>query len=403
MTTTQNDIVIIGTGPVGLITAIAINQHTGFKITLIGPKPTSEQIARDTRTTAFMHPSLQMLETCGLKSLISENNAPLKHLRMIDDCGNLLRAPDCNFSASELGLDFFAQNIPNTTLLEALIAKISTTDKITWHETEKVTHIAPQKDQVNITTSEGDEISALLCIGADGRNSISREAANIETENWSYDQTAISCSFTHALPHKAVSTEIHRKTGPMTLIPLEEYHSSLVWSLNPAEATEVTKLNDDQFKDLLYQHSHAILGKITSTEKRVAFPISGLKVKTFAANRIALVGEAAHIVPPIGAQGMNLGLRDAAFLAELIKTTKLNSDLSEFQEAYNKARRSDVWSRTTTIDLLNKSLLLPYLPLKALRTIGLNLIGTIKPLRQYIMQQGLGGSDTLPDMMRPPA
>lgn len=400
MTTITNDIVIIGTGPVGLITAIAITSHTERNITLIGPKPSPDQIARDTRTTAFMQPSLQMLESCGLNSLITQNDAPLKHLRMIDDCGNLLRAPDCNFSASELGLDYFAQNIPNTTLLKTLIDKISTSAKIHWHETEKVTSVTPHPTHIDIITNEGDKISALLCIGADGRNSISRAAANIETETWTYDQTAISCSFTHTLPHQAISTEIHRKTGPMTLIPLTEYHSSLVWSLKPDEAVEITKLNDEQFKDLLYKYSHAILGKITSAEKRVSFPISGLKVKSFAANRIALVGEAAHIVPPIGAQGMNLGLRDAAFLTELLQDVNLQEDITEFEEAYNKARRSDVWSRTTTIDLLNKSLLLPYLPLKTIRTLGLNIINSMKPLRNYIMQQGLGGSDTLPKMMR---
>lgn len=396
-----SDIAIIGTGPVGLITAIALAKETNFQINLFGLKPDEKFLAKDTRTTAFMAPSIILLENCSIWSDCKKNASPLKHLRMIDDCGSLIRAPDCHFSSQELDMPYFAQNIPNSDLNKALIKMISEENKITWIETEAVTNIENNKDNVLITTSEEKTHSADYCIGADGRNSICRQATSIETSKWDYDQTAIACAFTHSEPHKATSTEIHRTTGPMTLIPLEENRSSLVWSLTPKEASRITALDDDEFSRLLYENSHAILGEITSVEPRKAFPITGLKLDKFAENRIALVGEAAHVIPPIGAQGMNLGLRDAAHLIDILKNAPSNHDLiAKITDEYNKSRKTDIMSRTFVIDMLNKSLLLNNISLRSIRTAGLTILRNSKSMRQMIMQQGLGEKQSLPELMK---
>ena len=395
------NISVIGTGPVGLISALALSKMTDFEITIFGPKLSNDILEKDTRTTAFMAPSIRLLDKCGIWKNCNQNASPLKHLRMIDDCGALIRAPECYFSAQELDMPFFAQNIPNSDLNKALIEMILNGNKITWAETKAVTNIENKAEEVLITTQEEKTYSADYCIGADGRNSICRQATSIETTKWDYDQTAIACAFTHSAPHQATSTEIHRTTGPMTLIPLKEYRSSLVWSLTPKEASRITALDDDEFSSLLFENSHAILGKITSVEPRKAFPITGLKLNKFAENRIALVGEAAHVIPPIGAQGMNLGLRDAAHLVDILKETPTNKvQISKITDTYNNARKTDIFSRTFVIDMLNKSLLLNNISLRSLRTTGLTILRNFKSMRQIIMQQGLGDEMSLPSLMK---
>ena len=398
----KTDIAIIGPGPVGLIAALACAQETPFSISLFGPCPSSEQLENDTRTTAFMVPSLTLLDHLKVWPVIQKHASPLKHLRMIDDCANLLRAPDCLFSASELDMEAFAQNIPNKHLNQQLIKLVEAHANINWITTKAVTSIFPEHDHVMIETQEGQAYKASLLIGADGRNSPARRASGIHEKVWSYEQTAISCNFTHELPHNATSVEFHRPSGPLTLIPLKENHASLVWSLQPKQADDMIQLSTDKFCQQLEQSMHSIWGPITNAGKRVAFPIKGMKLDHFAAKRIFLVGEAAHIVPPIGAQGLNLGVRDVAYLVDSLKSqTDLNSDIHSLEAAYNKARQHDVWSRTTTIDWLNKSLLLSFLPLKFLRTAGLNAMNASQTLRKLLMNEGLGTSLDLPTLMRP--
>jgi len=397
----NSDISIIGQGPVGLITALALAQNTHHSLTIFGPIPSNETIAKDTRTTAFMLPSLTMLQNLGVWEQLSAHSAPLSALRMIDDCGGLMRAPNCYFCASELGQTAFAQNIPNQILNTTLIKEIQDHPNISWVDTKAVTLIEPQDDHVKIQTQEGNAYKSHLTIGADGANSPSRKASGINTKQWSYDQSAIACSFTHELPHNATSVEFHRSSGPLTLIPLKEHHASLVWSLSPQKAQQIAALDETAFATKLYDTTQAIWGKITSVEKRVCFPIKGLKVEKFTANRIALVGEAAHVIPPIGAQGLNLGLRDSACLVHALSDQNtLNQDLTPFEDHYNQSRLFDVHNRTTAIDLLNKSLLLSFLPLKIMRTAGLNLLNTNKVLRNQLMQQGLGSTKNLPPLMQ---
>lgn len=271
------DIAIIGQGPTGLIAALALAKQTKFTVAIFGPKPNQTSIQKDTRTTAFMTPSLTMLDKLGLWQGTKHSAAPLEHLRMIDDCQTLLRAPDCFFSAKEVGLDAFAQNIANTDLNQALLKAIENTPNVTWVETKAVTSVKPSETCIDIETNEGESWQAYLVVGADGRGSICRAAASdIKETRWSYDQTAIACSITHDIPHNATSIELHRPSGPLTLIPLKENHASIVWSLKPDIAKQIAELNDEEFCEQLYQATYAMWGNITGASKRVAFPISAM-------------------------------------------------------------------------------------------------------------------------------
>ena len=399
----DTEIAVIGPGPVGCLTALAIAQSTAFELTLVGPKAELNQHQRDTRTTAFMGPSVTMLKNLDLWKDLKEQAAPLKRLHMIDDAGTLFRAPDCQFDAEELGLSSFAENIPNSALMTQLTQRLIDHPRINWLNTVAVTDIKieNQTQPGTITTKEGDQITAQVIIGADGARSLCRTKTGIKEHHWAYDQSAIACSFTHELPHHATSIELHRPTGPLTLIPLAPGKASLVWSLSPTEAEQIAKLNDKEFSKRLYEASHAMWGEITSVEKRAVFPIKGMKLEKFAANRIALVGEAAHVIPPIGAQGLNLGLRDAACLSDVLSAYEsLNTDSKSWEDAYTAKRKQDIWSRTWIIDMLNKSLLLSFMPLKAARIAGLNAMKASQTLRQTLMQEGLTGGGTLPALMQ---
>jgi 2-octaprenyl-6-methoxyphenol hydroxylase len=254
-----------------------------------------------------------------------------------------------------------------------------------------------------LTTKEGAEKSAALVVAADGRNSLCRQAADIKTSAWTYPQAAIAASFTHDRPHGQVSTEFHRSSGPFTTVPLPGLASSLVWVERPEEAQRLAALDDDAFRKALEVRLQGLLGSVGDISPRTVFPLSGLTANSFGRSRVALVGEAGHVIPPIGAQGLNLGLRDAAALADCVADAvarKQDPGSPAVLDAYEASRRSDVTSRVMTVDLLNRSLISGFLPLHLARGIGLHALKSIGPLRRYVVHEGLQPSSSVPTLMR---
>lgn len=240
-------------------------------------------------------------------------------------------------------------------------------------------------------------------IGADGRDSLCRTAAGIATMAWRYDQSAIACNFTHSASHDDTCTELHRPAGPLTVVPLPGRESSLVWVERPHECARLLQLADQAFARELEERLQGLLGGIIRLTPRATFPLSGLTVRRFARHRIALIGEAAHLIPPIGAQGLNLGLRDIAALADNVTdAVQTGSDPGDenLLRSYDQARRSDVLSRTAAIDILNRSLLSAFVPIQALRGLALHAMGAVGPLRRFIMRQGVSPTGPLPSLMR---
>jgi 2-octaprenyl-6-methoxyphenol hydroxylase len=247
---------------------------------------------------------------------------------------------------------------------------------------------------------------AQLVVAADGRNSIAPAAAGIAVRTWTYPQSAIVTSFGHTRPHNAIVNELHRRVGPLTTVPLPGLRSSLVWAEEPQEAQRVTSLDSSAFADLLEDRLQGVLGRISEVGPRALFPLSGSTAERMAARRIALVGEAAHVIPPIGAQGLNLGMRDAAGLAECAADAHASGqDVggSEMLAAYQRVRGADVAARTAAIDLLNRSLLTDFLPLDILRGTAAHILANSNTLRRLLMQGGLGAAGLLPRLMRPNA
>lgn len=397
------DIAVVGAGPAGLTAALALT-YIGADVVLIGlaPAPTNPQHT-DTRTAALLTSSVDLLKTLKVWEALALNAAPLKAIRIIDDSLSLLRSPEIEFRASELGLAAFGYNIPNSALTEALYARA--TSVLCGVEPYSVTHIELNARGAVLQVGEERRIASQLVVGADGRRSICRKAAQIGTTEWRYEQSAIATSFAHALRHENVSIELHRKVGSLTMVPLyDPCASSLIWVGETAEIGQLMRLDVPAFQGALELRLGGLLGTISAVGPRAHFTVAGLTAKHLAANRTALVGEAAHILPPIGAQGLNLGLRDAAALADCVRTALRHGGDpggNEVLSAYDSARRIDVLTRTLGIDLLNRSLLSGFLPLQAVRGIISYGLNALPPLRRLVMRIGMAPPTKLPSLMRP--
>jgi 2-octaprenyl-6-methoxyphenol hydroxylase len=267
-----------------------------------------------------------------------------------------------------------------------------------------VSQVLPSPIRVELVLSDGRRLAAALAVGADGRQSICRKAAEICARTWTYDQSAVTCTFTHRRPHGGISTEFHRPAGPFTVVPSTGSASSLVWVERPAIAARLASLDDASFRAALEDRLQGLLGAVGELGTRGVFPLTGLAAEPAGRNRVALVGEAVHVIPPIGAQGLNLGLRDVACLADCVADTlEVGGDIgaTSVLDAYGRLRRTDIASRIWTVDLLNRSLLSDAPPVQALRGLGLHILKNIGPVRRLAIREGLSPSFIAPRLMQP--
>jgi 2-octaprenyl-6-methoxyphenol hydroxylase len=388
------EVAVVGGGPAGLVTALAM-VAAGADTLLIAP-----EAGPDHRTTALLASSVTALETLGVWPDCVGHAAPLRKLRIVDDTQRLLRAPEIFFDAAEIGLDAFGHNIENRYLvaaLEARVAKLNLPRIAT--PALAITH---DSGRVVIQHADG-EVRARLAIGADGARSLCRAAAGISMRRQVYPQSALTLNLGHARSHDDTSTEFHTETGPFTLVPLPGQRSSLVCVLDPGRAAAFSAMDDASLSAEIERRAHSHLGEMSVEPGRGLFPLAVETAASFAGSRIALVGEAAHIVPPIGAQGLNLGLRDAATIAEIIADARRNGQdvgSPDVLSRYERQRRADVTSRAVAVDLLNRSLLTEFIPVHGVRGLSLYLLDHVGPLRRAMMREGIAPAASQPRLMR---
>jgi 2-octaprenyl-6-methoxyphenol hydroxylase len=397
------EVAVVGAGPAGLAAALAL-AASGAQVAVAAPAYDPARTQADGRTTALMRSSVELLKNLDVWQRCSHAAAPIRGVRIVDDRGGLLRAPEVLFRAEELELADFGANMPNSELNAALLAAARETPGLDWLPTSAVVKVAHAGDRVALDFDEGGSLTAMLVVAADGRNSLARKAAGIATKSWTYGQAAIVANVRHKRSHGAIATELHRRSGPLTMVPLSAHASSLVWVEASAESARLASLDEPQFRGELGLRLRGLLGALGDIGPRASYPLSGLTAARMGQDRIALVGESAHVIPPIGAQGLNLGLRDAAALAECVGSARTSSrDIGgpETLAAYHAARAGDVLARTLGVDLLNRSLLTDFLPAQALRGIGLHLLANVAPLRRLAMRGGLAPAGPLPRLMQP--
>jgi 2-octaprenyl-6-methoxyphenol hydroxylase len=377
------DIAVIGGGATGYGAALSA-ARSGFATALFAP---SARFAPG-RTAALFHGSIAMLEHFGVWPDLAGNAAPLASMRLVDATSRLIRAPEVTFHAREIGLPAFGYNIANADLVAAFQKQAARQARLTIHG-DPVTAIEPRTDEVTLTFGKGRKTSASLVIGADGGRSLARPAAGIATRDWDYAQAALVTTLSIEHPHEDISSEFHTENGPFTLVPLPGRRMSLVWVDRPDVADAAANMSGQDFNARVERKARSIVGQMSLDSERAVFPLRAMLAERFAASRIMLVGEAAHVFPPIGAQGLNLGFRDIEALDRILPGFRGDPGEAPALEAYHRARQGDIRSRTFAVDLLNRSLLTGFLPVQALRGMALALAGSVPPLRRALMRQGL--------------
>jgi 2-octaprenyl-6-methoxyphenol hydroxylase len=383
------DVAVIGGGPAGIAAAIALAQ-TGANTALVARRAPYA----DNRTTALLGDSVDFLRELGVWSRCEGAAAALQAMRLVDDTGRLIRAPEVRFSSQEIGLDQFGYNIQNRALLSALENRAAELSNLIRFDDE-ADAIKPEETIAIVRMAGGKSLSARLVVGADGRQSLSRKAADIAVKRRDLPQAALTFNIGHSRPHRNISTEFHTAQGPCVFVPLPGDRSSVVWVAAPKQAERLMAMTDDELSEATEAQSHHILGRVRVEPERHLFPLAIEQPRQLARHRVALVGEAAHVLPPIGAQGLNMGLRDAADIAGTIRDAVAAGDdpgAPRVLDRYRSARRADVASRMFAIDIANRSLLSEFWPMQSLRAAGLHLIGAIGPLRRLAMREGLAPS-----------
>lgn len=393
-TNIQTDVLISGGGIAGLIAAAAFGAE-GHQVICVDPAPpvTNENSAgSDLRTTAFLQPSVRLLKRIGLWGPLAAHATPLQIMRIIDAGGpepvaRLVR----DFNATDISDAPFGWNLPNWLLRREISACITKMTNVHFQANTATEAITPRDEDAIVTLSDGKRISARLVIGADGRNSAIRNALGIGVKTIRYGQKALAFTVTHEIPHNNISTEIHRSGGPFTLVPLPHRNghpsSAVIWMDCDAEVARLSSLSPQQFGIELNARSTGILGHMDPATRLSIWPIITQIAQRFIAKRTALIAEAAHVVPPIGAQGLNMSLADLTLLLDLSQNDLGGRDsLDQFQ----RRRWTETRMRIAGIDLLNRTSMISSRPLRDLRAIGLGAIYGITPVRRLMMKTGLG-------------
>lgn len=380
----KSKVTIVGAGIPGLTMALILAQG-GVAVTVIDKAdlPDITEIEPSGRTAALMQSSLKTLERAGVWPAFRPKAERLAQLSIIDD-SEFPRNQDSmvrqDFKAEELGLDEFGYNVPLGALKAALAELVQNNPDITF---EVEAALTPAYDAIE---------QADLIIGADGRNSIVRQWADINVTSSDYGQMAITCLINHSFDHDHTSIEFHRNGGPCTFVPCGEKQSAVVWVEKIDDAQGFLKLPKDSFVHALQERSRGLLGQIELVAGPESWPLMTLKADKMVARQTALIAEAAHVLSPIGAQGLNLSLRDVDVLADnIISAVETGQDIASptLLKAYERQRMRDIHSRSLGVDILNRMVANDNPAIRGLRRLGLRALGLGGPIRHILMQQGL--------------
>jgi 2-octaprenyl-6-methoxyphenol hydroxylase len=397
------DVVVAGAGLAGLAAAVAF-ARAGFDVVSIG----GDERTAHGRTVAMLDRSVAYLDSQGLWASVEPEAAPMRSLRMIDDTASLFPPRPVEFAASEIGLQNFGWNIENDRMADTLAASAAATPGV-----ERIRRTITAYDfsgaRAQVLLDDGQSIAARLIVGADGRGSPARRAAGLTVRAHRYPQSALTTLLSHKLPHRDFSTEFHTREGPFTLVPLPASaeaadRSSLVWVMAEESARRRAALDDATLAREIERQARSLLGAVRIEGQRGVFPMVRQLVPKLVATRLALVGDAAHAFPPIGAQGLNLGLRDVEAIVKAASEARAEGrDIggNPALDAYEHARRADIFTRTAVVAGLNQALLSRFAPLDFARGAGLAALGSIAGLRRLVMREGVAPRFAPPPPRRP--
>jgi 2-octaprenyl-6-methoxyphenol hydroxylase len=396
------DVIIFGGGLVGLALASALDS-SGLSAIMVDPADPSPRASAsfDGRTSAVSSSSMRMLQTIGVTDHLAEPGCPILRIAVADG----LNPGGLHFDAEDdEPLGWMHEN---RHLRAALRARADAGKNLWLMWKSTVTNVDRGEHGVTVSLADGRKLHAPLLIAADGRNSATREAAGIKIARWKYDHQAIVSVLRHERPHDHVAYEIFYPSGPFALLPMTDdaggHRSAIVWSVPNEDATGWLALNDSDFAAEAEATMGGFLGKIALLAPRSSFPLGFHHAAQITAQRLALVGDSAHAIHPIAGQGLNLGFRDAAALAQvLVEGGRLGLDLGDRQllDRYQRWRSLDALSVAFATDTLTRIYGVPGRTASAVRRFGMGLIGRISPLRNKLMSEARGTSGDLPLLLR---
>lgn len=388
------DILIAGGGVAGLTAAAAFGT-AGFNVTIVDPTPpvtTADGQGADLRTTAFLQPAQQFLDAAGLWAKLAPYAAPLQVMRIIDVAADPHVMRD--FNAADISENPFGWNLPNWLLRREMVARLAELPNVDFRPGTGFVQMLARTKGAIVTLSDGTQLEAKLVIGADGRDSAVRNTSDIDVKTTRYGQKAVTFAVTHNAPHDNISTEIHRTGGPFTLVPLPDHDgkpcSAVVWMEHGAEAMRLAKLPANEFEAAANDRSAWTYGPLTLVTKRSVWPIISQIASHLTGPRTALVAEAAHVMPPIGAQGLNMSLKDLACLLELAQANPADLGSPKMLDTYARKRHTDIKLRVAGIDALNRASIAGGPLAQQLRAKGIQALFGITPVRRTLMEMGLG-------------
>jgi len=399
------DVLISGGGMVGLPLGLALAQG-GLKTLVIDAAPPAKVLEPqfDGRVSALAYASVRMLRALGVWERLAPDAQPSREIRVTDGQMGKPASPfSLHFDAQEVGAEALGHIAENRHIRAALYAVVEACPNLALVAPAQVTSLTVNAGGAVARLADGEEISAALVIAADGRESALRSQMGMQIIGWSYPQTGIVATVEHEKPHNGVAYEHFLPSGPFAILPMTGNRSSLVWTEAKAKAPELLALDEEGFNAELAQRFGAHLGKTRAAGPRWSYPLSFHLAREFVRPRFALAGDCAHGIHPIAGQGLNLGLKDAAALAEvLLDAARLGRDIGALDtlKRYERWRRFDSFALAASTDALNRLFSNDIAPLRHLRDLGLGIVDSIGPARRFFMRHAGGDIGKLPRLMK---
>ncbi len=399
----DTDVIILGGGLVGATLALALDVH-GVRSIVIDPADPAVMLAPgfDGRASAIASATGRMLDAIGIGAALAGQGCAIRHIRVSDglEPGKLDFKPDEGDGA--LGTMY-----ENKLLRRALFDAATAAKNVDLRMQTRATDVVRGPAGVVATLDDGTTVRAPLLIAAEGRNSPTREAAGITVARWQYDHAAIVGAFHHEFPHEDIAYEIFYPSGPFALLPLPDddigHRSAIVWSVKGADGPAMMKLGDRAFLAEATKRMGGFLGELSAASPRASYPLGFHHAARITAERLVLVGDAAHGIHPIAGQGLNLGLRDAATLAEvLVDGKRLGLDLGDpaLLERYQRWRGLDTFMVAAATDTLTRLFGIPGKTASAVRRFGIGAVDRLPPLKNRFMAEARGETGTLPRLLQ---